>query len=67
MNFQITTLAETMNATEFIIELDNRKIDWSFDECDNLLDYNDGNCNIIIDDMAYLFSDGELLDVAVQA
>jgi hypothetical protein len=67
MNFEITTLAETMSATEFVIELDNRGISWDFDECDNVLDYNEGTCNIMIDDMAYLFSDGELLDVSVSA
>lgn len=67
MNFQITTLAETMSATEFIIELDNRKIDWSFEDCDNILDYNEGDCNIMVDDMIYCFSDGELLDVVIAA
>jgi len=63
MNFQITTLAETMSATEFVIELDNRGIDWGFEDCDNILDYNEGDCNISIGDMMYQFVDGELLDV----
>ena len=63
MNFEITTLAEMNSATEFAIELDNRGIDWSFEDCDNMADYNEGNCNIMVDDMIYQFSDGELMDV----
>ena len=64
MNFQITSLAETMSATEFAIELDNQGIEWTYDECDNVLDYNEGDCSIMVDDMIYQFSNGELLDVA---
>jgi hypothetical protein len=64
MNFQITSLAETMSATEFVIELDNRDIHWMWEDCDNVLNYNEGDCNIMVDDMIYQFSNGELLDVA---
>ena len=64
MNFQITSLAETMSATEFIIELDNRDIHWMWEDCDNVLDYNEGDCNIMVGDMVYQFSDGKLMDVA---
>ncbi len=63
MNFQITSLAETMSATEFTIELDNQNIDWWFEECDNIMDYNEGDCLITIGDMSYQFSDGKLTDV----
>jgi hypothetical protein len=63
MNFQITSLAETMSATEFAIELDNQGIEWAFEECDNILDYNEGDCMITIGDMVYQFVGGDLLDV----
>jgi hypothetical protein len=63
MNFQITSLAEEMSATEFVIELDNQGINWEVVECDNALDYNEGDCIITISDMSYQFLDGELTDV----
>jgi len=63
MNFQITSLAETMSATEFVIELDNQDIYWAFEECDNIMDYNEGDCIITIGDMSYQFLNGELTDV----
>jgi hypothetical protein len=65
MDFQITTLAETMNATGFIIELNDRGIDYIVGEMDNTNDANDGECTVAIDDMVYMFSDGELYDVSV--
>jgi len=65
MNFQITSLAETMNVTEFTTELDNQGIYWAFEECDNIMDYNEGDCLLRVRDMVYSFSDGELLDVHV--
>jgi hypothetical protein len=65
MNFQITSLAETMNVTEFTTELDNRDIYWAFEECDNIMNYNEGDCLLRVGDMIYSFSDGELLDVHV--
>ena len=67
MDFQITTLAETMNATGFIIELNDRGIDYIVGEMDNTNDANDGECTVAIDDMVYMFSDGELYDVSVGA
>jgi hypothetical protein len=60
----INTLAETMNAESFINELETREIKFEFDNVDNVHDYNDGLVNVIVDDAAYLFSDGELLDVS---
>lgn len=67
MNFEITSLAETMSATEFAIELDNRGIWWAFEECDNVLDYNEGDCLMRVEDMFYCFTDGQLMDVNVMA
>ena len=32
---------------------------------DDVYDANNGDCNVAIDDMVYVFSDGELLDVAI--
>ena len=63
-NKTINTLAETMNAESFINELETREISFEFDNVDNVCDYNDGLVNVIVDDAAYLFSDGELLDVS---
>ena len=65
MNFQITSLAETMIATEFIIELDNRAIEYSIEVMDDPYDANKDECTIMIGDMAYIFNDGELLDVMI--
>ena len=67
MNFQITTLAETMSATEFIIELDNRAIEYSIEVMDDPYNANSDECTVMIGDMAYIFNDGELLDVLVTA
>ena len=67
MNFQITSLAETMSATEFVIELDNQGIYWAFEECDNAMNYNEGDCLLRVGDLIYSFTDGELLDVHVMA
>jgi len=58
-NKTINTLAETMNAEAFINELETREIKFEFDNIDNVHDYNDGLVNVIVDDAAYLFSDGE--------
>ena len=40
MNFQITTLAETMSANEFIIELNERGIDYDIETMDDVYDAN---------------------------
>ena len=65
MNFQITSLAETMSATEFIMELNNRGLWHSIEVMDDPYDANKDECTIMISDMAYIFNDGELLDVRV--
>jgi hypothetical protein len=63
-NKTINTLAETMNAEAFINELETRNIDFEFDNVDNVCDYNDGLVNLIVNDVAYLFADGELNSVS---
>ena len=53
-----------MNAESFINELETREINFEFDNVDNVCDYNDGLVNVIVDDVAYLFADGELNSVS---
>ena len=65
MNFQITSLAETMSATEFIMELNNRGLWHSIEVMDDPYNANNDECTIMIGDMAYIFNDGELLDVMI--
>jgi len=63
-NKAINTLAETMNASEFINEMGNRNVSLIFDEIDNIMDFNEGIANVIVDDVAYLFIDGKLDSVS---
>ena len=63
-NKTINTLAETMNAEAFINELETRNINFEFDNVDNVCNYNDGLVNLIVNDVAYLFADGELNSVS---
>ena len=63
-NKTINTLAETMNANDFINELETRKVEFEFDNIDNVMDYNDGMVNVIVNDTAFLFVDGELDSVS---
>jgi len=63
-NKTINTLAETMNASEFINEMGNRNVSLIFDEIDNIMDFNEGIANVIVDDVAYLFIDGKLDSVS---
>ena len=63
-NKTINTLAETMNANDFINELVTRKVDFEFDNIDNVMNYNDGLVNVIVNDTAFLFVDGELDSVS---
>ena len=64
MNKTINALAEKMDTLSFINELDARDIDFIFDQVDNVMDFNEGTVNLIVGDAAYLFADGELLDVS---
>ena len=63
-NKTINTLAETMNANDFINELVTRDVAFEFDNVDNVMDFNDGMLNVIINDTAFLFVDGELDSVS---
>ena len=63
-NKTINTLAETMDTLSFINELEARDVDFIFDQVDNVMDFNEGTVNLIVGDSAYLFADGELLDVS---
>ena len=63
-NKTINPLAETMNTESFINELETRNINFEFDNVDNVCDYNDGLVNLIVNDVAYLFADGELNSVS---
>ena len=63
-NKTINTLAETMNTESFINELEARNINFEFDNVDNVCDYNDGLVNLIVNDVAYLFADGELNSIS---
>ena len=63
-NKTINTLAETMNAEAFINELVTRDVAFEFDNVDNVMDFNDGMLNVIINDTAFLFVDGELDSVS---
>jgi hypothetical protein len=65
MNFQITTLAETMSANEFIVELNHQGIDYDIETMDDVYDANNGDCNIAMNDLVYCFSEGELINVAI--
>jgi hypothetical protein len=64
MNFEITTLAETMNAAGFIIGLNEQNITHNVQAMDDPNNANEGDCIVSIGDMCYRFSDGELLEVA---
>ena len=50
---------------EIIVELNERGIDYDIETMDDVYDANNGDCNVAIDDMVYVFSDGELIDVAI--
>lgn len=63
-NKTINTLAETMNANDFINELETRKVNFEFDSVDNFNNYNDGMINVVVGDSAFLFVDGELDSVS---
>ena len=63
-NKQINKLAETMNAVEFINELETRDVAFEFDNVDNVMDFNDGLLNVIVNDTAFLFADGKLDSVS---
>ena len=57
--------ANSLTANEFTMLLDKKDIPWIWDECDNILDYNDGRCVIEIIELGrmFWFDDGELVDI----
>ena len=67
MNFIITSLAEMNCATDFIMELDNQGIEYSIEVMDDPYNADNDECTIMVGDMAYIFNDGELLDVMFTA
>jgi hypothetical protein len=64
MNKTINALAKKMDTLSFINELDARNVDFTFDQVDNVMDFNEGTVNLIVGGASYLFADGELLDVS---
>ena len=64
MNKTINALAKKMDTLSFINELDARNVDFTFDQVDNVMDFNEGTVNLIVGDASYLVADGELLDVS---
>jgi hypothetical protein len=64
MNKTINTLAKKMDTLSFINELDARNVDFTFDYVENVMDFNEGTVNLIVEDVSYLFADGKLLDVS---
>ena len=64
MNKTINTLAKKMDTLSFINELDARNVDFTFDYVENVMDFNEGTVNLIVEDVAYTFADGKLMDVS---
>lgn len=56
--------AHSLSATEFCIMLDTKDIPWVWDECDNLLDYNEGRCVVEVIELGrmYWFEDGKFVE-----
>jgi hypothetical protein len=56
--------AHSLSATEFCIMLDKKDIPWCWDECENLLNYNEGRCVIEIIELSrmYWFEDGSFVE-----
>lgn len=56
--------AHSLSATEFCIMLDKKDIPWIWNECDNILDYNEGRCVVDIPELGkmYWFENGEFVE-----
>jgi hypothetical protein len=56
--------AHSLSAIEFCSMLDKKSIPWCWDDCDNILDYNEGRCVIEIIELGklYWFEDGEFVE-----
>jgi hypothetical protein len=57
-------LAGTMTAKEFTNYLDLKRINWMWEDCDNIGDYNEGRCTIHVDsvDTGFWFENGEFVE-----
>ena len=57
--------AKKLTATQFTAFLDEKKVIWTWDECDNILNYNEGRCVIDVIESGYSvwFENGELVDI----
>jgi hypothetical protein len=57
--------ANSLTASEFTMMLDKKDIPWVWDDCDNMLDLNDGKCVVEIIEIGRLFwfEDGEFVDI----
>ena len=56
--------AHSLSATEFCYMLDKKNIPWVWDDCDNILNYNEGRCVVEVIELGrmYWFEDGEFVD-----
>lgn len=56
--------AHSLSAIEFCSMLDKKSIPWCWDDCDNILDYNEGRCVIEIIELGrmFWFEDGEFVE-----
>jgi hypothetical protein len=57
--------ANSLTASEFTMMLDKKDIPWVWDDCDNMLDLNDGKSVIEVIEIGRLFwfEDGEFVDI----
>jgi hypothetical protein len=57
--------AKKLTADEFTKFLDKKNVLWIWDDCDNILNFNEGRCVIDVIDSGYSvwFEDGELIEI----
>ena len=62
---KILEKAKKMKASEFAKFLDEKNVPWIWDECDNILDYNEGRCVIDVIESGFnvWFEEGELIEI----
>ncbi len=56
--------AHSLSAKEFCSMLDTKDIPWIWDECENLLDLNEGRCVVEVIELGrmYWFEDGKFVE-----
>lgn len=61
---KILEKAKKMKASEFTKFLDEKNVPWIWDDCDNILDYNEGRCVIDVIELGrmFWFEDGEFVE-----